>query len=100
MMKRKRYIHPSYENKPLSNLDIEYWKQILEYQNEIAPFTPSMAEIAEALGLSAKSHVHALLGHLHRHGLVVTRETGSKTQYYAVTKDLRALYRATCEVQS
>jgi hypothetical protein len=58
---------------------------MLELQEQIAPFTPSIRDVMTAWGLSSTSSTLYVLGLLVRDGLCKTMSVGKVTRYYAVT---------------
>lgn len=63
------------------------YHKMLEHQERIRPFPPTMDELRELWDLKSKSSVENTLHHLIRMGLVVYRENGSHSQYYAIEKN-------------
>ena len=59
-------------------------KQMLEYQKQIAPFTPTIRDLMEIWGLKSTSIVKETLSKMAKRGLVIRRERGAKHAYYAV----------------
>lgn len=61
-------------------------KQMLQFQKEIAPFTPTTRELMELWGYNATSAVSYTLHVLLAAGLVIARSNGSYSKYFAVRK--------------
>ena len=59
-------------------------KAILDLQEQIKPFTPTIAEITVAMGIQAKSHAWKLLRFFEKRGMVISRQTGKGRHYYAI----------------
>lgn len=67
----------------------ERHQKMLDLQDEIRPFTPTVRELMEAWGLNSTSVVHRTLTKLEESGLVITREMGPGKKYYAIEQAIR-----------
>ena len=63
---------------------VERHKRMLEYQDEIYPFTPSVKELMEVWELRTTSAVHLTLCHLVEMGLCVKRGDGNARSVHAL----------------
>jgi hypothetical protein len=65
-------------------LCLERHQKMLEYQEQIAPFTPTIRELQELWGLSSTSVTLTTLRYLVGMRHVITRRHGKLDRYYAV----------------
>jgi len=74
-----------------TNLDLLYkrHKMMLDFQDEIRPFTPAQRELVDLWGVHLSS-VNLALKTMVKFGLAVTRKRGEYTTYYAVGPALGA----------
>ena len=63
---------------------MERHKSMLEYQKKIYPFTPTLKELQALWKLNTTSAVVSSIHNLEREGLIISRERGRKTFYYAI----------------
>jgi len=77
-------------SRPKGSIDKDLLTQrhltMFAYQKEIAPFLPTVRELRDLWYLNTTSAVHLTLQHFVESGLVITRERGDKTFYYAIEK--------------
>lgn len=72
-------------NKKLDFLELkDRHQKLLDYQEEIFPFTPTIREIQEVWEMNSTAPVRYTLDKLVELESVLTRTHGSKTQYYAI----------------
>jgi len=59
--------------------------RMLEFQDQIKPFTPTIRELVDLWGVRSTSAAAYILERLVDHGLVITRSHGDvKDSYYAI----------------
>ena len=63
------------------------YKLMWEYQQSIAPFTPTMEELVAVWRVKSKEVVSLTLENLVQEGLVTSRKRGKHTQYAALPKE-------------
>jgi hypothetical protein len=60
-------------------------RMMLEFQEQIKPFTPTVRELMELWGVNTTSAVCLALGRMEELGIVVTRRHGERQDsYYAI----------------
>ncbi len=67
---------------------LERHEQMLKFQEEIFPFTPTIRELMKAWNVGSTSVARNTLHELVDRGLVVTRMCGSAMHYYAVEEPM------------
>lgn len=65
-------------------LHLRRHKQMLKFQEEIKPFTPTIRELVSLWGLKTTSATHATIRYLVNCGYVIERRIGDEHKYYAV----------------
>lgn len=70
----------------MNNVHFERYRRMLEFQEEIKPFTPTIRELMELWKLSSSSAVMYSLRRIGQMGLLLEREYGKTTRYYAVKR--------------
>lgn len=69
---------------------LERHKMMLDYQDKIAPFTPTLRDLETLWYLEENGHlissVRSVLLRMEKKGLVITRKKGNKTSYYAIVR--------------
>lgn len=72
--------------KPNELMYEERYEKMVEFQEEIKPFTPTVRDFSTVWGLSGTSPALACIKQMIKRGMIVFRETGEKKgrkQYYA-----------------
>lgn len=57
---------------------------MLDFQKEIAPFTPTVRDLMNVFGLASTSAVAYTLEQMREQKMVITRISGKSRKYYAV----------------
>lgn len=60
--------------------------KMLEYQKQIAPFTPTIRDLEELWDVRSTAVVVGTLKHLGDWGMVIVRQHGETKSYYAVRR--------------
>jgi hypothetical protein len=63
------------------------WKLMVEYQEKIHPFPPTVRELQKLWGLNTTSAAHLTLNHLIKMGLVLIRWRGTYRVFFAKKED-------------
>lgn len=62
----------------------DYHEKMLQYQEQIKPFPPTIRELMKVFGISSTSATTYDLQLMEELGMVVTRTLGNKRTFYAV----------------
>jgi len=71
---------------PKTNLDllISRHRKMVDFQEKIKPFTPTIGDLLCVWGVNSKNTVFVILRKMEAMGLVKTRKAGDGKKYYAI----------------